>query len=74
MPSLEALASIADVVGVVLSSRIGPAGRRLELKAPPVKVKALELGVPVVQPEKVRTPEFAAWVAGAGADVALVIA
>ncbi|WP_437739424.1 methionyl-tRNA formyltransferase [Sorangium sp. So ce1504] len=73
VPSLEALASIADVVGVVCQPD-RPAGRGLELKAPPVKVKALELGVPVVQPEKVRTPEFAAWVAGAGADVALVIA
>ncbi|CAN95168.1 MULTISPECIES: methionyl-tRNA formyltransferase [Sorangium] len=73
VPSLEALASIADVVGVVCQPD-RPAGRGLELKAPPVKVKALELGVPVLQPEKVRTPEFAAWVAGAGADVALVIA
>jgi methionyl-tRNA formyltransferase len=73
VPSLEALASIADVVGVVCQPD-RPAGRGLELKAPPVKVKAMELGLPVVQPEKVRTPEFAAWVAGAGADVALVIA
>ncbi|MDC0677139.1 MULTISPECIES: methionyl-tRNA formyltransferase [Sorangium] len=73
VPSLEALASIADVVGVVCQPD-RPAGRGLELKAPPVKVKALELGLPVVQPEKVRTPEFAAWVADARADVALVIA
>ncbi|WP_437323008.1 methionyl-tRNA formyltransferase [Sorangium sp. So ce381] len=73
VPSLEALASIADVVGVVCQPD-RPAGRGLALKAPPVKVKALELGLPVVQPEKVRTPEFAAWVADARADVALVIA
>ncbi|WP_437585637.1 methionyl-tRNA formyltransferase [Sorangium sp. So ce1000] len=73
VPSLEALASIADVVGVVCQPD-RPAGRGLELKAPPVKVKAMELGLPVLQPEKVRTPEFAAWVAGADADVALVIA
>ncbi|WP_437661645.1 methionyl-tRNA formyltransferase [Sorangium sp. So ce1182] len=73
VPSLEALASIADVVGVVCQPD-RPAGRGLELKAPPVKVKAAELGLPVVQPEKIRTPEFAAWVKDAGADVALVIA
>lgn len=73
VPSLEALASIADIVGVVCQPD-RPAGRGLALKAPPVKVKALELGLPVVQPEKVRTPEFAAWVADARADVALVIA
>ncbi|WP_437605268.1 methionyl-tRNA formyltransferase [Sorangium sp. So ce834] len=73
VPSLEALASIADVVGVVCQPD-RPAGRGLELKAPPVKVKAGELGLPVVQPEKIRTPEFAAWVKDAAADVALVIA
>ncbi|WP_438013939.1 methionyl-tRNA formyltransferase [Sorangium sp. So ce315] len=73
VPSLEALASIADVVGVVCQPD-RPAGRGLELKAPPVKVKAQELGVPVVQPEKIRTPEFAAWVRDADVDVALVIA
>ncbi|WP_437963974.1 methionyl-tRNA formyltransferase [Sorangium sp. So ce260] len=73
VPSLEALASIADVVGVVCQPD-RPAGRGLELKAPPVKVKASELGLPVAQPEKIRTPEFAAWVKDAAADVALVIA
>ncbi|HTN87992.1 MAG TPA: methionyl-tRNA formyltransferase [Sorangium sp.] len=73
VPSLEALASIANVVGVVCQPD-RPAGRGLELKAPPVKSKAAELGVPVVQPEKIRTPEFAAWVKDAEADVALVIA
>ncbi|WP_438003531.1 methionyl-tRNA formyltransferase [Sorangium sp. So ce321] len=73
VPSLEALASVADVVGVVCQPD-RPAGRGLELKAPPVKVKAAELGLPVVQPEKIRTPEFAAWVKDAEADVALVIA
>jgi methionyl-tRNA formyltransferase len=39
-----------------------------------VKARALELGLPVEQPAKVRTPEFAAWVKDARADVALVIA
>ncbi|KYF92611.1 methionyl-tRNA formyltransferase [Sorangium cellulosum] len=73
VPSLEALASIANVVGVVCQPD-RPAGRGLELKAPPVKSKAAELGIPVVQPEKIRTPEFAAWVKDAEADVALVIA
>ncbi|AUX24150.1 methionyl-tRNA formyltransferase [Sorangium cellulosum] len=73
VPSLDALASIADVVGVVCQPD-RPAGRGLELKAPPVKLRAMELGFPVVQPEKIRTPEFAAWVRDAGADVALVIA
>ena len=34
-----------------------PPGRGRELKAPPVKTLALELGIPVMQPEKLRLPE-----------------
>ena len=73
VPSLEALTEIAEVVGVVCQPD-KPAGRGLELKAPPVKERALALGIPVVQPTKVRTPEFAEWVRGMNADVAVVIA
>src|SRR5205823_1057543 len=46
----------------------------LELRPPPVKLRATELGLEVTQPTKVRTPEFATWVAERKADVALVIA
>jgi len=73
VPSLDALVGIADVVGVICQPD-RPAGRGLELKAPPVKRRALELGLPVVQPVKVRTPDFAAWVKEREADVAVVIA
>lgn len=73
VPSLEALASIAEVVGVVCQPD-RPSGRGLVLTAPPVKERALQHGLPVVQPEKIRTPEFAAWVREREADVALVIA
>lgn len=73
VPSLDALHGIAEIAGVVCQPD-RPAGRGLELKPPPVKVRALELGLSVVQPAKIRTPEFATWVRDAGADVALVIA
>lgn len=73
VPALSALAEIADVVGVVCQPD-RPAGRGLELRAPPVKAHALELGLDVVQPAKIRTPEFAGWVRDRRADVALVIA
>ena len=68
MPSLEALATIAEVVGVVCQPD-RPAGRGLEVKAPPVKQKAIELGLEVVQPLKIRTAEFAAWVREKHADL-----
>lgn len=46
----------------------------MEVRSPPVKLRAIELGIEVVQPEKIRTPEFADWVRRADADVALVMA
>lgn len=51
-----------------------PQGRGLQVAAPPVKVRAEALGLPVVQPTKVRTGEFAAWMKEQRADVALVVA
>lgn len=73
VPSLEALTEVADVVGVICQPD-RPAGRGLTLAAPPVKERALALGLVVTQPEKIRTPDFAAWMKAQNADVALVIA
>ncbi len=73
VPSLEALAEIATVVGVVCQPD-RPSSRGLKVTAPPVKTRALSLGFPVVQPTKLRTGEFAEWVRAQNADLALVIA
>lgn len=51
-----------------------PAGRGLEVAAPPVKVRAEALGITVIQPEKVRDGSLAAWVRQQAPDVALVVA
>jgi methionyl-tRNA formyltransferase len=73
VPSLDALHAIAEIAAVVCQPD-KPAGRGLELTAPAVKGRATELGLPVVQPTKLRTPEFATWARGMDADVALVVA
>ncbi|HEX3343297.1 MAG TPA: methionyl-tRNA formyltransferase, partial [Polyangiaceae bacterium] len=73
VPSLDALHALGQVVGVV-SQPDKPAGRGLALTAPAVKVRATELGLPVVQPTKLRTGEFGAWVRDQAVDVALVVA
>ena len=73
VPSLEAAHEVAQVVGVVCQPD-KPAGRGLALAAPAVKVRALELGLPVVQPTKLKTGDFAEWVRAQSADVALVVA
>ena len=73
VPCLEALVEIADVAAVVCQPD-RPQGRGLELTAPPVKQRAIELGLSVVQPTKLRTGEFAAWLREQNVDVALVVA
>jgi methionyl-tRNA formyltransferase len=56
LPVLRALSKAYDLVGVVTQPDRA-SGRGRELKAPPVKMLALELGIPVMQPEKLRQPE-----------------
>jgi methionyl-tRNA formyltransferase len=53
---LQALHENYPVAGVVTQPDRA-AGRGRELKPPPVKTLALELGLPVIQPEKLRQPE-----------------
>jgi methionyl-tRNA formyltransferase len=56
LATLRALHANYPVIGVVTQpDRI--AGRGRELKPPPVKTLALDLGIPVIQPEKLRNPE-----------------
>jgi methionyl-tRNA formyltransferase len=56
LPTLRALANSYNVVGVVTQPDRA-SGRGRELKAPPVKALAHEMGIPVMQPEKLREPE-----------------
>ncbi|MDF3071418.1 MAG: methionyl-tRNA formyltransferase [Polyangiaceae bacterium] len=71
--ALRALTQVAEVAAVVCQPD-RPSGRGLKLAAPPVKEAALELGLSVHQPTKVRTGELATWLREKNADVALVMA
>ena len=73
VPCLDALHEISEIVGVVCQPD-KPSGRGMTLAPPPVKARAVELGLPLVQPTKLRTGEFGAWVKEQRADVALVVA
>lgn len=73
VPALRALTQIAEVPAVVCQPD-RPSGRGLKLTAPPVKEAALELGLSVHQPTKVRTGELARWLREQDADVLLVMA
>ena len=73
VPFLEAVAQVANVVAVV-SQPDRPAGRGKQLTEPAVKVAARHLNVPILQPEKVRTPDFEATLRALDADLFIVVA
>jgi methionyl-tRNA formyltransferase len=64
---------MAEIVAVVCQPD-KPAGRGLEVTAPATKLRATELGLPVVQPTKLKSGDFGSWARDQKADVALVVA
>jgi len=62
VPSLQAAVGLGTVVGVITQPD-KPAGRGQVLTPCPVKVAALALGLPILQPEKMRDalPQLQAW-------------
>jgi methionyl-tRNA formyltransferase len=54
VPTLQALRSAGHTIELVLCQPDRPSGRGLALTVPPVKQAALDAGVPVLQPEKIR--------------------
>ncbi|HNY11773.1 MAG TPA: methionyl-tRNA formyltransferase, partial [Candidatus Wallbacteria bacterium] len=75
VPSLKALAGMPGhkVVGVVTTCD-QPVGRSLKMTPPPVKVCALELGIPVFQPEKLNTDENLELFKSLGVDIIAIVA
>lgn len=73
LPSLRALADHYHVVGVVTQPDRA-SGRGRELKAPPVKLLAQELNIPVMQPQKLREPEAMAQLRVWNPDLIVVAA
>jgi len=54
VPSLEQLAAAGFQIQLVVSQPDRPQGRGMELAAPPVKQTAERLGLPLLQPEKIK--------------------
>ncbi|PWD99080.1 methionyl-tRNA formyltransferase [Marinilabilia rubra] len=72
--SLKALLNAgANVVGVVTAPD-KPAGRGRKLTPPPVKQFAAEKGLKVLQPEKLKAPDFLEELANLKADLQVVVA
>jgi methionyl-tRNA formyltransferase len=74
VPTLDALAASAHTVCGVVTQPDRPSGRGQRLTPPPVKARALDLGVPVLQPATRRDPQVIAAVAAWTPDVGVVAA
>ncbi len=72
--SLSALLQSPHRVTAVVTQPDKPRGRGYTLTPPPVKVAALEAGIPVYQPSTLRDEEFAALLAEINPDVIVVVA
>lgn len=74
VPSLRALVDAGLEVPLVVTQPDRPAGRGLRVHKAPVKECAETLGLTVVQPEKVNTPESLAQIAAAQPEAIVVAA
>lgn len=73
VPSLDAVAREHDVA-LVVAQPDKPAGRGMKMQAPAVAVRARELGLPLLQPPKIRTEEFLGEIARIAPDAGIVVA
>ena len=73
LPTLDALLERHEVVGVITQPD-RPVGRGRRVTAPPVKRRAEAAGVVVLQPARLRDPEWPARLAALSPEVAVVVA
>jgi methionyl-tRNA formyltransferase len=74
VPTLEAILASTHTVAAVVTQPDRPRGRGQKTTASPVKEAAVAAGIPVLQPESVKTPELAAELSAVHADIAVVAA
>ncbi len=73
MPSLRALHDAGHDIVLVITQPDRP-GHRMKVTPPPVKVAAKELGLPVLQPEKIRDPSVISRLRELKPDLIVVVA
>ena len=74
VPTLEKLFRAGHQIELVVTQPDRPKGRGMELAASPVKQKALELGLPITQPEKIKTnAKFRAELEAIAPDCIIVV-
>ena len=75
VPTLEVLAAAGHEIALVVSQPDRPVGRAQTMTAPPVKQAALAAGIPVEQPEKIKTnAAFRSQLEASAPDAIVVVA
>ena len=74
LPVLRAVLGAGHEVAVVITAPNQPAGRGYQLTPPPVKVEAQRLGLPVLQPDRIKDHEFLAALRRAAPEVVVIMA
>ena len=74
VPTLLALHAHGHEIAAVYTRAAKPADRGLKLKATPVEIEARRLGIPVLTPKTLKTPEAEAEFRARNADAAVVVA
>ncbi|MFH1152225.1 MAG: methionyl-tRNA formyltransferase [Pseudomonadota bacterium] len=74
VPALRALAAHDCDIPLVITQPDRPKGRGRVLFPPPVKIAALELGIHVLQPKKLNTPEVVGQIRSLSPDFFVVVA
>ncbi len=74
VPTLLELAAHGHDIAAVYTREPKPAGRGMKLTPTPVEREARRLGIPVLTPKTLRTPDAAATLRSFGADAAVVVA
>jgi methionyl-tRNA formyltransferase len=75
VPTLEALHRAGHQIALAVTQQDRPVGRAQELQAPPVKLIATALNIPVTQPDKIRNnEEFRGQLQSIAPDAIIVVA
>lgn len=73
-PSLKAILESTHEVVLVVAQPDRPAGRGMKLRKPPVAQLAIELGIPLNQPARIRNEEMLETIRASGCELAVVVA
>lgn len=74
VPTLELLSKTRYRPALCITQSDRPKGRKQKLLPPEVKIKALELGIPVIQPQDVNEPDIVSKLVNLKPDIIITVA